>query len=760
MEEDEDHRPASHSPPIKDPLSLEDLPLLSNVSLYIHMPEEATVDFIVRLQQGALPRGLFDHHHLNGHHRRDEGEDEDEGEVDEEVEEAAEGEVDGHDGEDLSTWRVVDPHASADEVSTTDESEDFHDDAHPVTPPLVPLLTPRHSRDHRHDHPLPLEETLRESPQQSIESRGLLQRDSAAFTSAGSSAMAGGVVVPPLDLFRLFPPCCHINLLLYDGLREDIAFSYFQFMQHLSSQLKERRASAPSLSSPASPSSFYIPPTVLLLYNGWQILQRCEQDEETEERIKKLLNLCDVVVVTDEELCGAYSQLCPNVLVIPHGYHSSEGEDEEAIEGDEQRVGLSPLSSSASSSSQSSLSSASSLFFSPVPRAPVSSPAGSPPPSPKGSKGSLSLETVSTPSSSSSSSSSLSAFDHSDLVQAVNDKRGRLHLPYSPPVLSYIPAPLPSLPLAIPASSTSAPSSPIHIIGYLPTDDDNDESHRISWPDVWALRTALLSLSTSSTSPPPRHLFFLYKAPITVEEQPMVTFLTAPHLEQHYSGSYHDVATLRAFLYQQSHEGQKVVVVYGLFCRVEVQRLCREMVDFELRVSRDVDDGGWVGGRMHRAVPIVLQLSNSLAHIRQGAHLIVIARADGKECKVEAAGEREWEDGEEEEEADVTPGSPTLSTLSSSSSMLSSDDFSFSPSYHLYPSDHYDYAGAAMQLMSMMGREGGVAEALRWNGRVMREWSLDRVAALYLRVMEEQLMRKDNGGREGAMVTRASWYST
>ena len=141
------------------------------------------------------------------------------------------------------------------------------------------------------------------------------------------------------------------------------------------------------------------------------------------------------------------------------------------------------------------------------------------------------------------------------------------------------------------------------------------------------------------------------------------------------------------------------------------------------------------------------------------------ARADGneKDCKSEEGREREWEDAEEEEEGvDVTPGSPTLSTLSSSSSVLSSDDFSFSPSYHLYPSDKYDYAGAATQLMEMMGREDGVAEALRWNGRVMREWSLDRVAALYLRVMEEQLIRrgKENGGRQGAMVTRASWYST
>ena len=126
-------------------------------------------------------------------------------------------------------------------------------------------------------------------------------------------------------------------------------------------------------------------------------------------------------------------------------------------------------------------------------------------------------------------------------MQAVNDKRGRLHQFYLPPVLPYVPTPTPSLPLTIPPPSASAASSPIHIIGYLPTDDDIDESHCISWSDVWSLRAALLSLSASSSSPPPRHLFFLHGAPITAEEEPMVTFLTAAHLEQHYSGSYHDV---------------------------------------------------------------------------------------------------------------------------------------------------------------------------------------------------------------------------
>ena len=579
-------------------------------------------------------------------------------------------------------------------------------------------------------------------------------------------------------------------------------------MQHLSSQLKERASSSSYSSSPpplpsssSSLSCCSIPPTVLLLYNGWQILHRCEQDEETEERIKKLLNLCDAVVVNDEELRAAYQQLCPHVLVIPHGYHVEEG-DTEADDGMEQA--LSPLSSSASTlsstsssfSSFSSYSSSSTLFapssFSPVPRAPRPSPAGSPPLSPREADGEAVV----------SSTSPLSVFHSPDLLHAVNQKRDRLQLmplmqPAYAPVLPYIPSsPPPSAPSPTPtilpsstsSSSPSSPDRPIHVIAYLPSDDDADDSHFISWSDVWALRSALLSAASRSSSPPPLYLFFLHGAPITSDEEPLVTFLTASHLEQHHSGSYHDLPSFRRFLYQQSQHGQKVVVVYGLFTKLDVRRLCRQAVDFDLRVTRDVDDGGWVGGRMHRAVPIVLELSTCLAQMRQGASMVVIRRADavdrkgrggrgggcggGGEERGEEGGDDSEGEGEEEDRAlDVTPDrveeeeeveESMVSSVSSGGSS-SSCDFSFSPSFHLYPADAYDHAGAALQLLEMMGREGGVQEALRWNERVMKEWSLEVVARLYLRMFQQQqlLQRgKAGAGQEGAVVTRASWYST
>ena len=236
---------------------------------------------------------------------------------------------------------------------------------------------------------------------------------------------SSAVPVPPLNLSRLLSGGSHhINVLLYDGIREDVCFQYFQFLQQLATQLQHQplpvlslsttTATTPTTSTP-SPAN-YIPPTILLLYNGWQILHRCEQDEETEERIKKLLNLCDVVVVQDEELCAAYRQLCPLVEVIPHGY--AWGECECGDEDGEASVAMSPLSSVSSTASTMSLastaSSASSLLFSPVPRAPVSSPACSPPLSPR-------LST-SPQSSLSSATSAFSSFSSPDIVDAVHRK--------------------------------------------------------------------------------------------------------------------------------------------------------------------------------------------------------------------------------------------------------------------------------------------------------------------------------------------------
>ena len=882
-EDDDDSPPHPHHQRAQQPhpLSTDELPILWQVSLYIHLPEEATVDFIARLQQGALPRGLFEQHiaAARSRHRgveEDVGEEEEDGpQLSGEAREEQEGdeeesvdadedraEDDHGDGEEEESseaieelsWRAMDGRAfsagsassSSSEFSSTAHSED--DDGQSVTPPLAPMFTPRHrctdteqrhprdwagaaadSSSSHHELQQAADAAASEAPTERDDGgqrlpRGLfaacdLSQSSDHWHAAAPAGGGGGVddppqvfarepLVPPLDLFRLFPAAYHVNFLLYDGLREDIAFSYFQvnhtplhshshsptapsllhpissppllssamlcyappqFMQHLSSQLKEHSStsssSLPLFSSSLSSSlsSCSIPPTVLLLYNGWQILHRCEQDEETEERIKKLLNLCDVVVVTDEELCSAYQQLCPHVLVIPHGYHvdASEGDAEEGAE-----LALSPLSSAASTSSSAS-STSSMLFapsFSPVPRAPRPSPAGSPPLSPRGGGEG---EAVSSP-------SSLSVFHSPDLVHAVNQKRDRLQLmplmqPAYSPVLPYIhssPSPLPSAPSPTPALFPSPPSClpqrHIHVIAYLPTDDDVDDCHCISWPDVWALRSALLSASSRSSSPPPPYLFFLHGAPITAEEEPLVTFLTASHLEQHHSGSYHDLPSFRRFLYQQSHHGQKIVVVYGLFTKDEVRRLCRDVVDFELRVTRDVDDGGWVGGRMHRSVPIVLELSNCLSHLKLGASLVVIRRADPADHKA-CLGE---DDSEDERALDVTPDSvgeeEEGSMLSSVSSGASSCDFSFSPSFHLYPADAYDHAGAALQVLEMMGRGDGVQEALRWNARVMKEWSLEVIARLYLRMFQSQLLQRGKAGvgLEGAVVTRASWYST
>ena len=762
----------------------EQLPVLSQVSLYIHMPEEATVDFIVRLQQGALPRGLLeqrigalhgredeDDYDLHADERDDDEEDEDELALHEEdpaiVQDPPADEREDDDSG--PTWRVIDSALSA------EDGEDFSDaQSQSLTPPVAPLFTPRHRSEHlqqRIDTTAPPPPPAPDANQaRTVDHPAATQADSPRLSqSPADSGLSATTAerrpplpppssacpaIPPLELFRLFPSCWHINLLLYDGLREDIAFSYFQFMQHLSSQIRDRRSPAsPSSSlhlppSLASSTSFYIPPTVLLLYNGWQILQRCEQDEETEERIKKLLNLCDVVVVTDEELCGAYQQLCPNVLVIPHGYHVPCA-DEDGEDGEGRDDALSPPSSTASWTSSNS--SASSVLFSPVPRAPVGSPAGSPSLSPRTST----LHTLLSSSSTSDSSSS------DDLVKVVTAKRDRLHAP----VLPYIPSPSPpsAIPPLRPSSSSDEPH--VHVIGYLQSDDDSNDAHTISWPDVWALRSALLSCSHARASPPLPYLFFLHGAPITGEEEPLVTFLTAAHLEQHYSGSYHDLPSFRRFLYQQSQDGRKVVVVYGLFMKEDVRRLCRALLDFELRITRDVDDGGWVGGRMDRSVPVVLELSSCLSQIRQGATMVVVHRAhpadeqkrDGEPRKGGAD-----DDDDDERGLPVSSGSPVASTLSSRSSSTLSSSFSFSPSYHLYPSEAYDYQGAAVQLLTMMEGSDGVAEARKWNARVMREHSLDVVATRYLAMMDEQLIRKGKGGggREGAVVTRASWYST
>ena len=580
--------------------------------------------------------------------------------------------------------------------------------------------------------------------------------------------------VPPLDLSRLLSSGSHhINLLLYDGVREDIAFSYFQFLQQLSTQLKLQPTPSPSSQSPTSASptptpTLYIPPTVLLLYNGWQILHRCEQDEETEERIKKLLNLCDVVVVQDEELCAAYRQLCPTVEVIPHGYaQRCECADEGGERDRDASVAMSPLSSVSSTASTASLastaSSASSLLFSSIPRAPVSSPACSPPLSPRlSSSPHVSL---------SSATSALSSFSSPDILSAVHRKRDRLHAPVVPFFSSALPAPHSSCNLAsliTPVDSASSGRPPIHVIGYIPTDDDTDESHSVSWPDVWQLHHALLDLTASSPTPPSPYLFFLHGAPITAAEEPFVVFLTASHLEQHYSGSYTDLHTFRQFLYSLSADGRRVIVVYGMFVRAEVVALCEQLLSFEVRVSRDVDDAGWVGGRMERSVPVVLELSNCLALRRQGAEVVVINRAD-KLLAVEngaAAAEDEVEQQEHESscacetEETFSPDSCPPSPQSLPSSLDSTtDSFSFSPSYHLYPSDKYDYTGAAQQLLSLMQQPGAVEAALQRNCAVKREWSMEVVACMYLRLMQRELVIRGKGaGREGAVVTQAEWY--
>ena len=588
--------------------------------------------------------------------------------------------------------------------------------------------------------------------------------------------------VPPLDLSRLLSSGGHhINLLLYDGVREDIAFSYFQFLQQLSTQLKGQSIPSPSAdqlnppSTTPSPSpNLYIPPTVLLLYNGWQILHRCESDEETEERIKKLLNLCDVVVVQDEELCAAYRQLCPTVEVIPHGYAQRCECVEDSGEMDRDgSVALSPLSSVSSTASTVSLastaSSASSLLFSSIPRAPVSSPACSPPLSPR-------LST-SPRVSLSSATSALSSFSSPDILSAVHRKRDRLHAPVVPFFSSAPAAPHSACNLASlisPSASTSsaaASTAPaIHVIGYIPTDDDTDESHSVSWPDVWQLHHALLDLTASSPTPPPPYLFFLHGAPITAAEEPFVVFLTASHLEQHYSGSYTDLHTFRQFLYSLSAEGRRVIVVYGMFVRTEVVSLCEQLLSFEVRVSRDVDDAGWVGGRMERSVPVVLELSNCLALRWQEAEMVLINRADKQQTAAEGA-DNATDDGAQQREQEPSSVCETEETFSpdscppsprslSTSPSSTTDSFSFSPSYHLYPSDKYDYSGAARQLLSLMQQPGAVEAALRRNNVVKREWSMDVVATMYLRLMQRELVVRGKGaGKEGAVVTQAAWYN-
>ena len=578
--------------------------------------------------------------------------------------------------------------------------------------------------------------------------------------------------VPPLDLSRLLSSGSHhINLLLYDGVREDIAFSYFQFLQQLSTQLKLQPAPSLLSSSPTSafPSpTLYIPPTVLLLYNGWQILHRCESDEETEERIKKLLNLCDVVVVQDEELCAAYRQLCPMVEVIPHGYAQRCECVDDVGDGDRDlSVALSPLSSVSSTASTASLastaSSASSLLFSSIPRAPVSSPACSPPLSPR-----LSASPYS------SAASALSSFSSPDILSAVHRKRDRLHAPVVPFFSSAPPAPHSSCNLAsliTPVASSSSSASPaIHVIGYIPTDDDTDESHSVSWPDVWQLHHALLDLTASSPTPVAPYLFFLHGAPITAAEEPFVVFLTASHLEQHYSGSYTDLHTFRQFLYSLSADGRRVIVVYGMFVRAEVVALCEQLLSFEVRVSRDVDDAGWVGGRMERSIPVVLELSNCLALRRQGAEVVLINRADRQpmlNAVVDAEAEDDVQQPQQQEPSCVCETEETFSPDScppSPHSLLSSlnstsDSFSFSPSYHLYPSEQYDYAGAAQQLLSLMQEPGAVESALQRNGLVKREWSMEVVACMYLRLVQRELVVRGKGaGRDGAVVTKAQWY--
>ena len=307
------------------------------------------------------------------------------------------------------------------------------------------------------------------------------------------------------------------------------------------------------------------------------------------------------------------------------------------------------------------------------------------------------------------------------------------------------------------------------MIGYIPTDDDTDESHSVSWPDVWQLHHALLDLTASSPTPPPPFLFFLHGAPITAAEEPFVVFLTASHVEQHYSGSYTDLHSFRQFLYSLSAEGRRVIVVYGMFVRAEVVALCEQLLTFEVRVSRDVDDAGWVGGRMERSVPVVLELSNSLALRWQGAEMVLIQRAD-KQPTVTSA-ENDADSGvvqqhqrlehisvcetEETFSPDSCPPSPRSVSCSSNLS-FATDSFSFSPSYHLYPSDKYDYTAAAQQLLDLMQQPGAVDAALRRNSAVKREWSMEVVASMYLRLMQKELVVRGTGCRE----RRSSGYAS
>ena len=818
--------PLAHSLLADTAAAVPSLPLLDVVSLYIQLPEESTADFIYRMQQGALPQHISLPHLTHSHELQhfdddDEDEEEEEEEDEAEAEEAARDEEDGE----VRSWRVVEEsvpaysrewHSPSDEESEDEdedeaEAEQLQDEQHSM---MFPPLTPRHLRLHEEPAVVQLlgdSEAEREAVERSDERKeadsdgatalsvlqtvqnGLArlasqhrrdeweadETEATAQSARGLRALSPALFqpeaadleqpaapsssVPPLDLSRLLSSGSHhVNLLLYDGVREDIAFSYFQFLQQLSTQLKLQPAPPPP-PPPAPPALHYVPPPVLLPYNGGAIPHRCEQDEETEERIKKLLNLCDVVVVQDTELCAAYRQLCPTVEVIPHGYTQQCDGVEEAGEGEhDASVALSPLSSVSSTASTASLastvSSASSLLFSSIPRAPVSSPACSPPLSPRLS--------ASNPASPPSAASALSAFSTPDLLSAVHRKRDRLHAPVVPFFSSAPPAPHTACNLASlltpaaftpPADSASSAAPAIHVIGYIPTDDDADESHSVSWPDVWRLHAALLDAAASSPEPPPPYLFFLHGAPITAAEEPFVVFLTASHLEQHYSGSYTDLPTFRAFLYSLSAEGRRVIVVYGMFVRAEVVALCEALLSFEVRVSRDVDDAGWVGGRMERAVPVVLELSNCLALQRHGADVVLISRAD-KPTPVDAAEEASWVcETEDAYSPDSCPPSPR--SLSSQLDSCASDSFSFSPSHHLYPADAYDYDGAARQLLSMMRRPRGVEAALQRNGAVKREWSMDVVACMYVRLMQRELVDRGVGaGKAGAIVTQAAWY--
>ena len=263
VEDDDDERcihpsPVAHKAVQQSPSSTaEELPHLSQVALYIHLPEEATMDFIVRLQQGALPRGLLEQHIggasrlLHQHEEEEEEEDVDDDDEDgQQLREGKEGEQEAHspdadeeqaasdeqrDGEEDGAdevsgelhWRAMDGvvgagrvSSAASESSSSAASED--DGGQSFTPPLAPLFTPRH-------HPDPSQPTQeRMEATATLPSHPHVHQQPQAEAEAPPASAREQPIVPPLDLFRLFPAACHVNLLLYDGLREDIAFAYFQ----------------------------------------------------------------------------------------------------------------------------------------------------------------------------------------------------------------------------------------------------------------------------------------------------------------------------------------------------------------------------------------------------------------------------------------------------------------------------------------------------------------------------------------------------